>query len=143
MSDRIDISAERAKLAALEGHTPGPWESKAAKDGSGDIGIITDGGCLAECFHEIRRRDEGAYSEQAANARLIAAAPDLLTTDHRLLDELKRERAENERLRVMLARNLALDVGSAEAGIEMLGGWDAMCALIAHHRAALNGEGEA
>lgn len=59
-------------------HTPGPWVAKFAADGCGDIGIVGDGGCLAECFHMIRTANEGAHEECAANARLIAAAPELL-----------------------------------------------------------------
>ena len=59
-------------------HTPGPWVAKHAADKSGDIGIVGDGGCVAECFHEIRKSYEGAYAECLANARLIAAAPELL-----------------------------------------------------------------
>lgn len=60
-------------------HTPGLWQMKVANDGCGYIGIVGDGGVLAECFHEIRASDEKAYKEMLANARLIVAAPELLT----------------------------------------------------------------
>jgi hypothetical protein len=60
-------------------HTPGPWTFKHAGDESGDIGILSDGpAVVAECFPDIRIRDEGAHDECLANARLIAAAPELL-----------------------------------------------------------------
>lgn len=59
-------------------HTPGPWEPRYASDGCHDIGIVADGGVIAECFHEIRVKNEFAYNECAANARLIAVTPELL-----------------------------------------------------------------
>ena len=57
-------------------HTPGPWTLKYAH--CGDVGIKADGGLIAECFCDIRRADEHSTAEAGANARLIAAAPDLL-----------------------------------------------------------------
>jgi hypothetical protein len=59
-------------------HTPGPWEyTKAAS--SGDRGIHAEGtGIFAEAFADIRRAGENNSAEALANARLIAAAPDLL-----------------------------------------------------------------
>lgn len=60
-------------------HTPAPWSTRLASDGSGDIGIIAGGHCIAECFLDIRVHGEGAHDECSANARLIAAAPDMLT----------------------------------------------------------------
>lgn len=62
----------------MSAHTPSPWEAKCAKDGCGDIGIVGDCGVVAECFHDIRKFGENAHSECLANARLIAAAPELL-----------------------------------------------------------------
>lgn len=59
-------------------HTPGPWTTRLAKDASGDVGILARACCVAECFSDIRRVNEQAYAERDANARLIAAAPDLL-----------------------------------------------------------------
>lgn len=64
-------------------HTPGPWEVRASK-GTVDFGIIVqdgraDGGwaVIAEAFSEVRHAGERA-PEALPNARLIAAAPDLL-----------------------------------------------------------------
>jgi hypothetical protein len=57
-------------------HTPGPWQVKTAING--DRGILSPGvGLLAECFTAIRSFDEKT-DEVIANARLIAAAPELL-----------------------------------------------------------------
>lgn len=60
--------------------TPGQFTMKLAEDGSKDIGIIADGGCIAEVFHEIRSTDEGAFDEQMANARLFVASKYMLAT---------------------------------------------------------------
>jgi hypothetical protein len=58
-------------------HTPGPWSIR--KTGNGDRGISAAGtGVFIEAFAEIRHSGEGAYDECDANARLIAAAPELL-----------------------------------------------------------------
>ena len=64
----------------VNGHTPGPWKMRPSQDGSGDIGITANGlpNVLAECFAAIRYKDERS-PEAAANARLIAAAPDMLS----------------------------------------------------------------
>lgn len=61
-------------------HTPGPWQIKHAVDGSGDVGITAAGlrNVLAECFFAFRDPGEREHGEAEANARLIAAAPDLL-----------------------------------------------------------------
>jgi hypothetical protein len=65
-------------------HTPGPWKPRAANVG-GDFGIIApdanaEGGwvCVAECFSDIRRANERALPEAAANALLISMAPTML-----------------------------------------------------------------
>lgn len=60
--------------------TPGPWTIRRSNDGSGDVGITADGlpNVLAECFGDLRHSGERASDEAYANARLIAAAPDML-----------------------------------------------------------------
>lgn len=75
-------------------YTPGPWNAKYANDGCGDIGIVGDGGVVAECFHEIREKNERANRECIANARLIAAAPDLLEALKAARDELDEYRVD-------------------------------------------------
>ena len=57
--------------------TSAPWVAKRAADGGGDIGIVADNGCVAECYHDIRFHDEKAHEECLANARLIVASPDM------------------------------------------------------------------
>jgi hypothetical protein len=56
------------------GHTPGPWTTNRTRDDDGNRSIGTTRGALALLVVD------GGYtaSEQTANARLIAAAPDLL-----------------------------------------------------------------
>lgn len=60
-------------------HTPGPWSflrSKAPVDGEYDFAISGEGApVLAEVFG---RFSNGGYSPAEDNARLIAAAPELL-----------------------------------------------------------------
>lgn len=58
-------------------HTPGPWWLKVAHNG--DCGILAyDTGVFAEAYADIRHSGEDNRDEALANARLIAAAPDLL-----------------------------------------------------------------
>lgn len=55
-------------------HTPGPWVAGCEDDpGSGDV-YMEDGSLIAEAFIN------GDVKTRMANARLIAAAPDLLET---------------------------------------------------------------
>jgi hypothetical protein len=66
-------------------HTPGPWFFRADPR-TGDHGIVADGtGVFAEAFADIRRAGEGNREEACANARLIAAAPDMLELHEKLL----------------------------------------------------------
>lgn len=69
----------------LATHTPGPWAIKGPSTASvdngptrhpgGDYGIIAAGQVIAEAFHQT---DISVYQHALANARLIAAAPELL-----------------------------------------------------------------
>ena len=88
----LDLAKLRAEtLALIEGIAPG-W--KKASNGSqvflGERGGVASlhgsGGCIKR------------------NSRLIAAAPTLAADALRLLDEIERLRAENERMRAVLAR---------------------------------------
>lgn len=53
-------------------HTPGPWEFKSYADF--DIDITSEDSVIATTGHD----PSYSYEEEKANARLIAAAPDLL-----------------------------------------------------------------
>lgn len=91
------IDTKRVDLESLRGHTPAPWLSRddwegteieiyvPRLDGIGDFVIVEEVG------GEIRKDENGEwsdYSEVQANARLIAAAPDLLAelTERRARD---------------------------------------------------------
>lgn len=61
----------------MSSFTPGPWNFRTAANG--DCGISADGTVVfVEAFAEIRHSGENAREEAKANARLIAAAPELL-----------------------------------------------------------------
>lgn len=77
--------------------TPGPWLTRLSNDGSGKIGIVADRGCIAECFHDIRKVNEDAHDELLANSRLIAAAPNLLDACQQSLMLLQRWNNLNEK----------------------------------------------
>jgi xanthine/CO dehydrogenase XdhC/CoxF family maturation factor len=51
-------------------------------------------------------------------------------------DALEAQAAEIARLTALLARNLVMDLGSAEDGLEAVGGWDGVTKIMAD-RAAL------
>lgn len=63
-------------------HTPGPWSSIPQRDGSMMVVRVTDDGTQMQprrirmVAHVLTRKD--SLSEDDANARLIAAAPQLL-----------------------------------------------------------------
>lgn len=73
-------------------HTPGPWYSRPAASGARDFGICASAPSarlgvvvVAEVFAELEY--EGERSEQTQrNARLIAAAPDLLAALQAVVD---------------------------------------------------------
>lgn len=71
--------------AAVAAHTPGPWETRRAvtpdNTGGYDWAITKDGKVLAEAFENVGYATDGeTYDKRPAqaNARLIAAAPELL-----------------------------------------------------------------
>ena len=90
----LDLAKLRAEtLALIHGTTPGPWTS-SDKGTPGHFWIEPEAGYLPPPHYLCVG---GAVSE--ANARLIAAAPTLAADTLRLLDEIERLTAENERMR--------------------------------------------
>lgn len=57
-------------------HAPGPWMVQRYTNHYG-FSVFADGKCIAERWYEIEQEEYKA-AEIRANARLIAAAPDLL-----------------------------------------------------------------
>lgn len=67
-------------------HTPGPWATDPEVDH--EAVLAADGGMVADCAifgPDVYHRPQGA---SAANARLIAAAPDMLTAGKHLAVKL-------------------------------------------------------
>lgn len=91
MTDHIDTAAERAKLEGLADHRPGPWYAGQPEDAHGWWIVSAD----PEHYENLDASGDGGFCEP--EARLIAAAPDLLATVHRLLDALDAERARAEK----------------------------------------------
>lgn len=96
MTGTIDTAAERATLAMLEGHTPGPWVSRH-RGTRKDIERRKDHYRITTDL-EANDPDSVAIvhvcwrSNRAENARLIAVAPDLKDTLATALDEIDRLR---------------------------------------------------
>ena len=65
-------------------HTPGPWGFYVEPNGDSPIVYVVDDHCTP---HDILRGESGfGLDITRANARLIAAAPDLLATLKELID---------------------------------------------------------
>ena len=84
-------------------HTPGPWEKISTSIYAG-----TDGACT-EIVHGVRPQGKEREEERDANARLIAAAPDLLAAAESLLGSLP--------VSVVEAANLEPEVAALGAAI--------------------------
>lgn len=91
-------------------HTPGPWKFKTAPNGDNGISAY-DTGYFAEAFADIRHSGENARAEALANARLIAAAPELLELAFQYRNDLRHPLAPDSRER----RLKAIDVVIAKA----------------------------
>lgn len=63
-------------------HTPGPWTAGRYSNYAGWAVSAPERGCIAERWYKSAEHVEAIYDdgEMEANARLIAAAPDLLAT---------------------------------------------------------------
>lgn len=70
----VHLAAVPSNLSA---YTPGPWR---VEDSFGAIGHVTDanGECVAQAQSRVPLRHTKPDSERLANAKLIAAAPELL-----------------------------------------------------------------
>ena len=89
-----DTKVIKAQMEALSGFAPGPWKVSPTDDTT----VIThDRNMVAEIDGDYNEPDLWPIME--ANARLIAAAPDMRETILALCDALDELRADNERLR--------------------------------------------
>lgn len=90
MTDQTTISSPIPDDKVARGHTPGPW--KVANSVENDfVGIYPDTGKME---FPIAKMPEVAYKSQAENARLIAAAPDLLNALKAVLPMLEAVRMQ-------------------------------------------------
>jgi hypothetical protein len=108
-------------MATAVKHTQGPWKIRWSRDGSGDVGITADDlpNVLAECFADIRASGERATDEAAANARLIASAPELLAALESIVDLTK----PGQTINLSQATDIICDVwNAARAAIAKTGG---------------------
>lgn len=85
-------------------HTPGPWEAR--KDDEGVWGVVHDGAFLTTAFPPDLGMVPGT---EEANARLIAAAPELLNELVLILEWAQIEKAplrklEMERIAALIAK---------------------------------------
>ena len=64
-------------------HTPGPWEHR-----TGDTSVYANGIFIADCVPAAAWADEVPKKEARGNARLIAAAPELVEALTGLLAEV-------------------------------------------------------
>ena len=105
-----DLTAIRAQMEALTGFTVGLWAVNGPKKMEivGRIHRVLNPENYPTAFVPAwDRPDAGEVDgtdEAIANARLIAAAPDMRETILALCDALNAERAENERLRTALTK---------------------------------------
>lgn len=68
----VDAEINKGDAVSQSKHTPGPWhtDQQGIRDAEGNL--------LAESFADIDKDIPSGETEQLANARLIAAAPELL-----------------------------------------------------------------
>lgn len=89
MTDKPETAAIRAQMEALEGFTPGPWTWKNDVNDEYSEWSVSPGVLLADGPDGTPSGDE----IDRANARLIAAAPEMHATILTLCDEVERLRA--------------------------------------------------
>ena len=96
-----DTKAIRAQMEALTGFTAGPWRDEDGVIQSQTV-VWQNGVKQVGWDYAAIRAEVTDDWDQAANARLIAAAPDMHATILALCDALDELRAENERLQTII-----------------------------------------
>jgi len=86
-------------------HTPGPWFLSGC-DGCGDLWIETDKTPIASA--RSQGPTEELRAETKANARLVAAAPDLLAALEHCVEAYEDELQENEAWQMLHVGNVDL-----------------------------------
>jgi hypothetical protein len=85
-------------------HIPGPWELFASQNGAFDITALN--GAVVICHREDWTH---RANESRANARLIAAAPDMLAALKRVLAVADRKTEEFDAARAAIAKATGTD----------------------------------
>lgn len=93
--------ATATKPSRQTAHTPGPWEIHDNIGRKSELGIVAD---AAPCIIAVMGNAKAWPAEARANARLIAAAPDLLAACQRIVDCEDKQPGANCEACVKLAR---------------------------------------
>ena len=86
-------------------HSPAPWRVEWSKHTDWSDGKVHCGGILDAHGHEIVTTDTGVYGPDEADARLIAAAPELLEAVRYLMESAEPPTdADEKRIRAIIAK---------------------------------------
>ncbi len=109
-ADPLDTPAPAAVPHDLAGSTPGPW--RVIEDSPSECTVRARGKVISGVVATVRLAwvHASQRAEQAANARLIAAAPELLTENIALRSALSKARAERDAFERVAADRLAGEV---------------------------------
>jgi hypothetical protein len=102
-------------------HTPSPLTVKTASNGDCAVIKFDEKQCIvAECYAAIRYHDEDSRDEALANARLYAAAPDMLAALKELepLWPLQQMTPQNQHLPYFVVGRMLRDVIAKAEGRE-------------------------
>lgn len=86
----------KTETTSKVGHTPGPWETTGAKyvwkrgETGGAIAMIAEPECATSSDFEVVEISSRRWDEAMANARLIAAAPEMLAALEKFIEAEKR-----------------------------------------------------
>lgn len=129
----MTITAEQAR-ALQAGITPGPWNVTTPVPDAPEFRVIHHGDDgLSDCGKYMSVNGQVSLDDASA----IAAVPDMLATIIALSARIEALEAEKAELRTLLARNLVMDFGSAEEGVDALGGFKEAFALVHAHIAKI------